>query len=31
MLTIDAALAVRKLDSPYVMFMAFMVVTGGQR
>ena len=29
-LTIDAALAVRKLDSPYVMFTAFMVVTGGQ-
>ncbi|OGD18411.1 MAG: hypothetical protein A2W03_06790 [Candidatus Aminicenantes bacterium RBG_16_63_16] len=29
-LTIDAALAVRKLDSPYVMFMAFMVVMGGQ-
>jgi len=29
-LTIDAALAVRKLDSPYVMFMAYMVVMGGQ-
>ncbi len=29
-LTIDAALAVRKLDSPYVMFMAFMVITGGR-
>ena len=29
-LTIDAALAVRKLDRPYVMFVAFMVVTGGQ-
>jgi len=29
-LTIDAALAVRKLDSPYVMFTAFMVVMGGQ-
>ncbi len=27
-LTIDAALAVRRLDSPYVMFMAFMVTTG---
>jgi hypothetical protein len=29
-LTIDAALAVRKMDSPYVMFMAYMVVRGGQ-
>ena len=29
-LTIDAALAVRKLDSPYVMFMAYMIVRGGQ-
>ncbi len=29
-LTIDAALAVRKLDSSYVMFMAYMVVMGGQ-
>ncbi len=29
-LTIDAALAVRKLNSPYVMFMAFMVARGGQ-
>jgi hypothetical protein len=29
-LTIDAALAVRKLSSPYVMFMAYMVVMGGQ-
>ena len=27
-LTIDAALAVRRLDSPYVMFMAFMVTHG---
>jgi hypothetical protein len=29
-LTIDAALAVRKLDSSYVMFMAYMLVKGGQ-
>ena len=29
-MTIDAALAVRKLDSPYVMFMAYLVVMGGQ-
>jgi hypothetical protein len=28
-LTIDAALAIRHLDSPYVMFMAFMVAKGG--
>lgn len=27
-LTIDAALAVRKIQSPYIMFMAFMVVKG---
>lgn len=29
-LTIDAALAVRRLDRPYVMFVAFMVVRGPQ-
>src|SRR5512135_2941823 len=29
-LTIDAALAVRKLSSNYVMFMAFMVARGDQ-
>ncbi len=29
-LTIDAALAARKLDSQYVMFMAYMVVMHGQ-
>ena len=29
-LAIDAAMAVRKLDSPYVMFVAFMVVEGNQ-
>ena len=29
-LTIDAALAARKLDSPYIMFMAFMVVRQDQ-
>jgi hypothetical protein len=27
-LTLDAALAVRKLDSPYVMFVAYMVARG---
>ena len=29
-LAIDAALAVRKLDSPYVMFMAYMVANANQ-
>jgi hypothetical protein len=28
-LTIDAGVAVRRLDSPYVVFMAFMVTKGG--